>query len=138
MVLSIGAQVFMRKFINSSISWSEELARYCFIWLVFIGISYATKHSKHIIVNILPIKRLEKVFSFISLGTFFIFTIIVIIYGWKITNMLVTSGQITPALRIPMSYVYLAAPIGMALTTIRLMQNLYEKIRFPNRVKSES
>ncbi len=133
MVLSIGAQVFTRKFLNSSLSWSEELSRYCFIWLVFIGISYAAKHRKHIKVNILPIKRFEHIFSFISTGVFFVFAVIVIVFGWKITGKLFSSSQVTPALTIPMAFVYLAAPVGMVLTVIRLIQDLYENIRALNK-----
>ena len=39
----IGVQIFMRFILGSSLGWSEELARYCFIWLVFIGVSYGVK-----------------------------------------------------------------------------------------------
>lgn len=129
MVLSIGAQVFMRKFLNSSLAWSEELARYCFIWLVFMGISYAAKHRKHIKVSILPEKIFRHVFPFISTGVFLVFAIIVIIYGGKITDKLFISSQVTPALTIPMGLIYLAAPVGMILTVIRLIQNLYSDIQ---------
>ena len=38
-------QVVMRKMFNNSLSWSEELARYLFIWMVFIGISYGAKQD---------------------------------------------------------------------------------------------
>lgn len=129
MVISISAQVFMRKFLNSSLSWSEELARYCFIWLVFIGISYAAKHQKHIKVKLLPEKRLKHILPFISTGVFLVFSVIVIIYGSNIVEKLFDSGQITPALTIPIGFVYLAAPVGMVLTMIRLIQNLYQEIQ---------
>ncbi|WP_308215409.1 TRAP transporter small permease subunit [Sinobaca sp. H24] len=45
MVIVIGLQVFMRFVLSSSLGWSEELARYCFIWLVYIGISYGVKNN---------------------------------------------------------------------------------------------
>ncbi|NEU31993.1 TRAP transporter small permease [bacterium LRH843] len=129
MVLSIGSQVFMRKFLNSSLAWSEELARYCFIWLVFIGISYAAKHRKHINVNILPEKLFKNILPFISTGFFLVFAIIVIIYGSNIVDKLFGFKQISPALTIPMGFIYLAAPVGMLLTVFRLIQNLYNDIQ---------
>lgn len=39
MTLVTFIQVVMRKVFNNSLSWSEELARYVFIWLIYIGIS---------------------------------------------------------------------------------------------------
>ena len=33
-------QVFFRYVLNNSLAWSEELARYLFIWTIYIGISY--------------------------------------------------------------------------------------------------
>ncbi len=47
----IVAQVFCRYVLNSSLSWSEELARYLFIWMIYIGISYGVKLDKHICVD---------------------------------------------------------------------------------------
>ena len=45
-------QVVMRKVFNNSLSWSEELARYIFIWMVFIGISYGAKQMKHLKIDV--------------------------------------------------------------------------------------
>lgn len=44
----LGLQVFMRYVMQNSLSWSEELARYLFIWLIYIGISYGAKIMRHI------------------------------------------------------------------------------------------
>ena len=53
-------QVIARYVFNNSLSWSEESARYLFIWLVFIGISYGSKQMKHlridVFLNIFPKK----------------------------------------------------------------------------------
>ena len=47
----IVAQVFFRYVLNNSLSWSEELARYLFIWTIYIGISYGVKMDKHVAVD---------------------------------------------------------------------------------------
>ena len=41
----------MRYVVGASLSWSEELARYVFIWLVYIGISYAVQMKAHVKVE---------------------------------------------------------------------------------------
>ena len=43
MALVMGIQVFSRYALGSSLSWSEELTRYMFIWSAFLSISYCTK-----------------------------------------------------------------------------------------------
>ena len=41
----------MRYIFNNSLSWSEELARYLFIWMVYLAIGYAAKQRKHIKID---------------------------------------------------------------------------------------
>nr|WP_285839874.1 TRAP transporter small permease [Alkalihalophilus marmarensis] len=127
MVVVIAAQVFMRHVMESSLSWSEELARYCFIWLVYLGISYGVKKQRHIKVDValLLLKGKGKVLLAMFANLLFLaFAVFVIIYGYDIAERLLAFGQTSPALHIPMGLVYMATPVGMALTSIRLIQQL--------------
>lgn len=45
MTLVMGVQVFCRYLLNFSLSWSEEITRYLFIWSAFISISYCIKNG---------------------------------------------------------------------------------------------
>ncbi|MER2089602.1 MAG: TRAP transporter small permease [Sporosarcina sp.] len=131
MVAVIFVQVVMRQ-LNSSLSWSEELARFCFIWLIYIGISYGVKKQRHIKVDVVLAFLNQKgkvILNIISSILFIVFAIFVIMYGFEIANKLLDFGQKSPALQIPMGLVYMAAPIGMGLTLIRLIQNLIKLIR---------
>ena len=51
MTLIIFIQVVARYVFQNSLSWSEELARYIFIWLVYLGISYGCQMRKHIKID---------------------------------------------------------------------------------------
>lgn len=131
MVAVIFMQVVMRQF-NSSLSWTEELARYSFIWLVYIGISYGVKKDRHIKVDVLllALKNKGKIILTIIANLLFIaFAIFVIRYGYDIAMQLLSFGQKSPANQIPMGLIYLATPIGMGLTLIRLIQNLVKHIK---------
>lgn len=131
MVGVIFLQVVMRQ-LDSSLSWSEELARYCFIWLVYIGISYGVKKDRHIKVDVvmLLLKNRGKIILTIIANLLFItFAIFVIQYGYDIANQLLNFGQKSPANQIPMGLVYMATPVGMGLTLIRLIQNLIKNIK---------
>lgn len=131
MVAVIFMQVVMRQF-NSSLSWTEELARYSFIWLVYIGISYGVKKDRHIKVDVLllALKNKGKIILTIIANLLFIaFAIFVIRYGYDIASQLLAFGQKSPANQIPMGLIYLATPVGMGLTLIRLIQNLVKHIK---------
>lgn len=132
MVSVIFLQVIMRYVFGSSLAWSEELARYSFIWIVYIGISFGVKKQRHIKVDLLLLAFKDKgriVFNIISNLLFLAFAIFVIRYGYDIASQLLTFGQKSPANQIPMGYVYMAAPVGMGLTAIRLIQNLIKQFK---------
>lgn len=130
-------QVFMRYVVENSLTWSEELARFCFVWLVYIGISYGVKKAKHI--------RVEALLSFLGRGgkyvinmvahiLFLVFAIYAVYYGFIIYNTILESGQKAPSLGISMSIMYLGMPIGMLLTCIRLIQRMvFETKMFINK-----
>lgn len=130
MVAVIFLQVVMRQFGNS-LSWSEELARYAFIWMTYMGISYGVKKHRHVKVDaimvILPDKG-KVVLNIISNLFFAAFAIFIIKYGFDIANQLLAFGQKSAANQIPMGLVYMATPIGMSLTLIRVAQNLYKLV----------
>ncbi|RSL33959.1 TRAP transporter small permease [Salibacterium salarium] len=131
MVAVIAMQVFMRFVLGNSLSWSEELARYCFIWLVYIGISYGVKKQRHIKVDVLLIllKERGKMILGIIANLFFLgFAIFVIIVGFELVEQQMGYGQTSPSMKVPMYIVYAATPVGMSLTSIRIIQQLYMQV----------
>ncbi|MGJ9383789.1 TRAP transporter small permease [Salipaludibacillus sp. CF4.18] len=132
MVFVIALQVFMRFIIGSSLIWSEELARYCFIWLVYIGISYGVKKQRHIKVDIVLLALKDRgkiILGILANIIFFVFAIFIIINGYVLSSELLSWGQTSPALDFPMGVVYLATPVGMSLTAIRIIQQIIKQIR---------
>ena len=51
-VALIFLQVIMRKVFQNSITWSEELARYIFIWQIWLGTSIGFRDGKHISISV--------------------------------------------------------------------------------------
>lgn len=131
MVSVIFLQVVMRVSGNS-LSWSEELGRYCFIWLVYIGISYGVKKQRHIKVDVMLLLlkgKAKLTLAIIANLLFLFFSLYVVVNGYDIASQLLSFGQQSPALHIPMGLVYMATPVGFALTAIRLVQNLIVQIK---------
>ena len=47
-------QVFFRYVLNASLSWPEEMARFAFVWFVFLGAAMVTRRARHIVIDLLP------------------------------------------------------------------------------------
>lgn len=123
-VVIIFSQVVMRYVFNSSLSWSEEIARYGFIWLIYIGVSYGVKKRKHLRVDAITMLFEEKgtaVIKMIANILFLIFALVIAYYGLDIVTKITRESA---ALQIPMEYVYASLAFGMILTSIRLIQNV--------------
>ena len=53
LIFACVAQVFFRFVLNNSLSWTEELARYCFIWMHMIGASLLIEANGHATVTVI-------------------------------------------------------------------------------------
>ncbi|WP_071705938.1 TRAP transporter small permease [Murdochiella vaginalis] len=128
MTIVIFIQVLARYVFQNSLSWSEELARYLFIWAIYLGISYGCKMSTHIkldiMTKILP-KKYHKIFDIIGNIVFAIFAIYIAFTGWELVTKQGLLNRTSPALGLPMQVVYAAPVVGMALSAIRIIQNLF-------------
>lgn len=130
--ITIVIQVIMRYLFKSSLSWSEELARYVFVWMTFISISYGIKKRKHVKIeaalSLFP-KKIRPVIviigDVISLG----WCVFVVFTGWSLLGKVIKSGQISPAMSIPMYLIYLAPCIGYVLSSVRCVQTIMLRVQ---------
>ena len=130
MTALVGAQVVMRYVMQNSLSWSEEMARYVFIWLINIGISYGVKTKRHISVDVLNSFLSKKNSAYLSILAdilFLLFAIIVIYNGYDLTMRIMATGQASPALEMPMYIVYGSLPVSFFLVCVRLIQSVVIK-----------
>lgn len=125
-------QVVMRYIFHNSLAWSEELARYLFLYLIWIGAAYAVKREQHlrieIILNRIPkekLKTFENFIYFIWLG----FSVFLFISSLNMTMDVFASCQLSPAMRIPMGYAYISIPLGTGLMCFRIIQKMLENRR---------
>ena len=112
-------QVFMRYVAGDPLPWTEEAARYCFIWLIFVGMVLALNKGTHASVDILASlckgvgrKAVELAVHIISIALF----AVMCYQGYLLFAMV--SNQLSPAMRISMQIPYGALPFGCALMII--------------------
>ncbi|MGG0717057.1 TRAP transporter small permease [Robertmurraya massiliosenegalensis] len=123
-VILMTVQVFMRYVLGNSLSWSDELIRYAFIWFVFLGIGYGIRTQSHLKIDILEIAvpSFKKMLIAIQDIFIFLFCVYMILPSVNGINLLISTGQTSPALGIDMYIVYLSLLIGFVLAMFRLIQ----------------
>lgn len=132
MTLLIFVQVVMRYVFNNSLSWSEELARYVFIWLVYIGVSYGCKLQKHLRIDAALYIFPEKIRPYIRIigDVLFLFFAFYIVYTGFNYSLEQTKFHVhSTALKIPMEYIYFSAVIGYGLAAFRQIQAIIQHIK---------
>jgi TRAP-type C4-dicarboxylate transport system permease small subunit len=128
-VTAIG--VFFRYVLNSALPWAEEADRYLFIWLSFVGSSITMRRKAHIAVDILARSfepGLRKWVALLAQVGVLGFLGVVFWASWPVIE--VTSHTQATATSIPISWVYLAAPVGcilIAIETLRLLAQTWKK-----------
>lgn len=131
-VVLIFVQVIMRYVFNNSLSWSEELARYIFIWQIWLGTGVGIRMKEQIRVEIL-VKKLSpagaKWLNAIALTILLIFCIFLVINGYQLVLKIAGRNALSTALKIPLSYVYLSLPFSSAITSVYIIDQLVELFR---------
>lgn len=106
-------QVFFRYFLNSSLTWSEEVVQFMLLWTVMLGSAVATDRGMHITLN--PLDGLvqdrgRKLLMRTALALTIAFCLILAWYGFQLVQR--TMRMTSPAADIPMWVVYSSMPIG--------------------------
>ena len=130
MVVVVILQVIFRYIIRGSLPWSEELSRYLMVWITFLGASIGVKRGAHVGVEALVIalpRKAQTIVRYLGIVISLIFCIVVLNASLGILTRQIASQQVSPAMRMPMWWAYLAIPSGFSLMTIRFIQILFKR-----------
>ncbi|MCF0245805.1 MAG: TRAP transporter small permease [Ileibacterium sp.] len=125
MALIMGVQVLSRYVFQTSLSWSEELTRYLFIWSGFLSVSYCSKMCISIKIEqfVAALSRKTRaVVKLINHTIELMFFFYMIPFAWSYMMSAVETVQLSPACHIPMYYVQCAPLISFILVSIRIIQ----------------
>jgi TRAP-type C4-dicarboxylate transport system permease small subunit len=125
MSLFVGLQLFFRFVLNNPLFFPEEVSRYAYVWITFIGLSLSTKTREHIRVDLfvsyLPgwLRRwVEAAVHLVCLAALLGLTVLGIRF-LEFSRM-----SISPALEVPLNLVYVSLPLGCLLAAVRLSRIL--------------
>ena len=127
----IAVGVFCRYVLNESLSWSDELSRYCFVWTVFVGMGLAVKNNGNMKIDILEmaVPKIKPVLCIIQDVIYLIFLLYMIPPSCEVLATFITNPQPSPALQLPMQCVYASFLVGCLLAAFRIIQKFYRQIR---------
>jgi TRAP-type transport system small permease protein len=116
MTAVVFSQVLARYFFNFSLSWSEEIARFAFVWLSFMGAAILVRRDEHIRVTMVvdalptPVWAITRALEYTG--------VLICLYFFVSGGLSLTEAewsQLAPATQIPMGWIYLVIPIASGL-----------------------
>lgn len=131
LVVTMAVEVVRREVFAYSSIWGEEIVRYAFIYLAWIGAASAVRERAHIRIDVLfnyvgpRIKALLYIF-----GDLVMLAIAVLAVWWSLETVSVSwkFGSVSHGLRVSMVWFLAAVPIGFSLMVFRLIQSLVRDI----------
>lgn len=119
-------QVIARRFLNNSLSWSEETMRYVFVWMILMATAVTVKEGSGAAIDLLKKKlksekalAIQEVVLFILTG---ITALVLMKYGMDYA--LAAADMTSAAVHVPMSLVYACIPVGSALTLLHCINGV--------------
>ena len=115
MVLASFAQVVNRNIIHAGVSWLEELARYCMVYMALLATEAGLRDNTQISITAITDKihgmtgRVVRIISKAVVAIFSSFTIL---------KTQLSSGQVSPGLHLPMAIPYFALTLSFGIITV--------------------
>lgn len=126
-VVVIGVEVIRRFVLSFSSIWGEEIARFAFIYLTWIGASAGVKNRSHIRIDVIyswvPERHHVWLYILADVATM-AFAVVALYYSLIPIITSINFDSVTDGLRINRSFFLVAVPLGFTMTLVRLVQNI--------------
>jgi TRAP-type C4-dicarboxylate transport system permease small subunit len=130
LVADVFLGVWSRYVMRATFQWYDEVARLCFVWMIFLGAAVAVRRGAHFRLHLLidrfgttARRRVDLLVTLIVIG----FAIVLLVGGLAIAPL--ARRQVTDALEISMLWFYAALPVGGALMIVFALPQLWALAR---------
>jgi TRAP-type C4-dicarboxylate transport system permease small subunit len=109
--------------------WTEEISRFCFVWIILIGAMIAVRDGTHFDVDVLPhsanplVELIMKILSYVAMLAV---AVTFLRYGYDFA--ILGSRQQSEISGLPMLSIYIAWPVAGGTWTIFLAEKIYDTI----------
>lgn len=131
LIIPVTMQIFARYigFIPRYI-WTEELARFCFIWIILVGAMIAMRDDEHFKVDLLPTPKSNRgkalSLMFVDAMTF-VMAAIFVVWGWPLVEFGLL--QTSEMAELPMVFIYIAWPLTGVTWILFLSERVVDHIK---------
>lgn len=126
------ADVVARFAFSTSVAVANEMARFCFVYMIYFGVSYAIRERRHmrvtVILDTLPRSWRRWVFACAE-AVFLVYSVAVCWLGVVITGQSFARGRIMSSTEWPLGVLYAAIILSGALSAARLAYSLWQVVR---------
>ena len=124
--------VLMRYFLKSGLVWAEEYARFAIIWIVCGGCGAAVRTDAHMKITAIPdaIKNqaVKDIFALFVYVISLAFSLLMLVAGSRLIGSMIANNQVSPAMEIPLWWIYLSIPVGGGIMTFRFMLKIIQTV----------
>ena len=128
LIIPVGMQILSRYTgLIPRYIWTEEIARFCFVWIILIGSMIAVREGTHFDVDVLPhsnsplIEFLSKLFIYVAM-----LTVAFTFLYWGYDFAILGSRQRSEISGLPMLSIYIAWPIAGATWTLFIFEKIWD------------
>ena len=127
LVVTMAVEVIRREVFAYSSIWGEEVVRYSFIYLAWIGAASAVRERAHIRIDVLfhyvppRVKALLYIFGDLVMMVVAVFALF---WSFEMVSVAWKFQSVSHGLRVPMVWFLAAVPVGFGLMMFRLLQSL--------------
>ncbi|MCP3928983.1 MAG: TRAP transporter small permease [Bacteroidetes bacterium] len=129
LVIDVSWQVFSRYMIGRSSSFTEELARFLLIWMAVLGAAYLNGSRGHLAIDYflrkLPPEKQKRSEVVIEILMFLFALVVMVIGGGNLVYITLHLGQLSPALHVPLGFVYAIVPFSGLLIMFFSVYNIH-------------
>lgn len=132
MLLLVFGQVITRYVFGWTPHFGEELARYLFVWVVFLSLPLVARYGGHMCIETLTSRVRGRVLKTLNILADIFSIAFLSIMVWNGVRMVALANfQTSPAMMIPMSWVYVVIPFGCGVMLLYVVANLAHVLRTP-------
>jgi TRAP-type C4-dicarboxylate transport system permease small subunit len=116
-------QIFFRYVLSAPLTWTEELARYLYIWACWLGAPVAMRRGNHVVITVLSERLPRRLAQVVTLTTQTIALFFLLELVYQGTQLAIRSHTVIAiTLPIPWSMIYVAAPVSALLMILETVE----------------
>ncbi len=128
--MAVLLSVMYRYVLFRALTWADELPSFLFVWVVFLGAALGVKRGAHFEISAfvggLP-ERWKLALRYLALISQAALALFLVVYGWELVEL--TKENRSPALDIPLAYVYGSVPVSGLLMLLYLVPQFVARLR---------